>query len=195
MTKKDAIIDAAVKEFGEYSYDAASVNRIISRSGTSKGTFYHYFEDKKALYFTIIEKAVNIKREYFVRMMSHMRSGGNDFFDMLKDQAKIAAVFMRENPDLYQFGNRFLREQSPIRDEVYQKIMPEISASFSGVVAEAVKSGNVSDRYPAEFVARIVNHLTINYYDILFDGNELPDSEEFCRQLDMLFDFMQRGLS
>ena len=195
MTKRDAIIDAAIKEFGENSYDAASVNRIISRSGTSKGTFYHYFKDKKALYFTIIGRSVEIKQEFLARMLAQMRVDGNDFFDMMKAQTKIAAVFMRENPDLSKFGTQFLKEQGPIRDEVFAKIVPEVSASFSDVIAAAVRNGNLSDRYPPDFVARIVSYLTVNYYDILFDKNELPDGEELWNRLDMLFDFMERGLS
>jgi len=195
VTIRDAIIDAAIKEFGENSYDAASVNRIISRSGTSKGTFYHYFKDKKALYFTIIGRSVEIQQEFLARMLAQMRVDGNDFFDMMKAQTKIAAVFMRENPDLSKFGTQFLKEQGPIRDEVFAKIVPEVSASFSDVIAAAVRNGNLSDRYPPDFVARIVSYLTVNYYDILFDKNELPDGEELWNRLDMLFDFMERGLS
>ncbi|NCB51261.1 MAG: TetR/AcrR family transcriptional regulator [Clostridia bacterium] len=195
MTKRDAIIDAAVREFGEYSYDAASVNRIISSSGTSKGTFYHYFKDKKELYFTIIENSVKIKQEYFVSMFAQMHSEGNDFFDMMKDQAKIAAVFMREHPDLYQFGIQFAREQNPVKDEVFAKVVPEVSASFAGIIAAAVSRGNISDRYPSDFVERIVSHLSINYYDILFDRNEQPEIGELWKRLDMMFDFMKRGLT
>lgn len=195
MTKRDAIIDAAFKEFGEFSYDAASVNRIISNSGTSKGTFYHYFKDKKELYFTTIERAVEIKQKYFALMLAQMSSEGNDFFDMMKDQAKIAAAFMQENPELYQFGTQFAREQNPIKDEVFAKVIPEVSALYSEIIAAAVSRGNISDRYPPDFIARIVGHLTLNYYDILFDRNDQPEIEELWKRLDMLFDFMKRGLS
>jgi hypothetical protein len=128
-------------------------------------------------------------------MLARMSSEGNDFFDMMKDQAKIAAGFMRENPDIYQFGTQFAKEQSPIKDEVFNKIVPQVSASYSAVIAAAVKSGNISDRYPPDFVARIVSHLSVNYYDILFDKNEQPEIDELWERLDMLFDFMKRGLS
>ena len=82
MSKRDNIITAAIKEFGEFSYDAASINRIIKASGTSKGTFYHYFEDKKTLYFSIIEYTMQMKKAHFARIMESITQEGKSFFDV-----------------------------------------------------------------------------------------------------------------
>jgi len=55
MSKKNAkntkgkIITAAWDLFYEQGYDDTTVEEIIERSGTSKGSFYHYFEGKDAL--------------------------------------------------------------------------------------------------------------------------------------------------
>ena len=124
MSKRNDIIDAAIKEFGEYSYDTASINRIIMVSGTSKGTFYHYFHDKKGLYFAIIEDAIKIKQEYFARMMEDVKQEDNNFFDIMKAQAKASAEFMRENPGLWKFSTQFVKEQSRIKNEFEEKYYP-----------------------------------------------------------------------
>lgn len=195
MSKRDDIIDAAIKEFGENSYDAASVNRIIKASGTSKGTFYHYFSDKKALYFTIIEDSIRIKQDYFARMMEHVKQEENDFFDMLKVQAKAGAVFMRENPDLYKFGTQFTKEQSKIKDEFASKYLPELSGSFMKIVEAGIAGKNFTKRYPAEFIGRVIGYTTLNYYDIFFDKDATPSPEKIEKMLDMLFDFLKRGFS
>jgi AcrR family transcriptional regulator len=195
MSKRDAIIDAAVKEFGENSYDAASINRIIKASGTSKGTFYHYFHNKKALYFTIIENAVKIKHGYFARMMAHIEKEDTDFFDLLKAQAKAGAEFMRDNPALYKFGLQFTKERTAIRDEFTAKYMPELSGSFMNIVEAGIAGKNFTKRYPADFTARIIGYTSLNYYDILFDKNEAPSPQRIEQMLDMLFDFLKRGFS
>jgi len=195
MSKRDDIIDAAIKEFGENSYDAASINRIIKLSGTSKGTFYHYFSDKKALYFSIIEDAVRIKQEYFARMMGHVKQEENDFFEMMKAQAKAGAVFMHENPGLYKFGTQFIKEQSHIKDEFAATYLPELSGSFMKIVEAGIAGKNFTKRYPAEFTARIIGYTTLNYYDILFDKDEMPTPEKIEQMLDLLFDFLKRGFS
>ena len=46
---KGKIITAAWDLFYEQGYDVTTVEEIIEKSGTSKGSFYHYFEGKDAL--------------------------------------------------------------------------------------------------------------------------------------------------
>ena len=55
MAKRDGrntrgrIINAAWELFYEQGYEDTTIDEIIERSGTSKGSFYHYFEGKDAL--------------------------------------------------------------------------------------------------------------------------------------------------
>ena len=46
---KGKIINAAWDLFYEQGYDDTTIEEIIHKSGTSKGSFYHYFEGKDAL--------------------------------------------------------------------------------------------------------------------------------------------------
>ena len=48
-TTKKKIVSAAWRLFYEQGYDDTTVEEIIAESGTSKGSFYHYFEGKDAL--------------------------------------------------------------------------------------------------------------------------------------------------
>ncbi len=50
---KGRIISAAWKLFYEQGYDNTTVEEIIEESGTSKGSFYHYFNGKDALLETL----------------------------------------------------------------------------------------------------------------------------------------------
>jgi AcrR family transcriptional regulator len=55
--KREAILRAAAEEFANKGFDGASINRIIQRSGMSKGSVYYYFEDKSDLFATVVEVA------------------------------------------------------------------------------------------------------------------------------------------
>ena len=46
---KGKIVSAAWKLFYEQGYDRTTVDDIVEASGTSKGSFYHYFESKESL--------------------------------------------------------------------------------------------------------------------------------------------------
>ena len=46
---KSKIVSAAWKLFYEQGYDYTTIDEIIKESGTSRGSFYHYFDGKDAL--------------------------------------------------------------------------------------------------------------------------------------------------
>ena len=50
---KGRIISAAWKLFYEQGYEGTTVEDIVFESGTSKGSFYHYFDGKEALMGTL----------------------------------------------------------------------------------------------------------------------------------------------
>ncbi len=49
-------MDAAIEEIAANGIEGASYNRIIERSGLSKGVVYYYFENKESLYNTVLEE-------------------------------------------------------------------------------------------------------------------------------------------
>ncbi|PLX39270.1 MAG: TetR/AcrR family transcriptional regulator [Hyphomicrobiales bacterium] len=54
--KRDAILDVSGKLFAERGYDGASMNQIAVVCGVSKALLYHYYANKEALLFDIIER-------------------------------------------------------------------------------------------------------------------------------------------
>ncbi len=55
--KQEALLAAAADEFAARGYESASLNRIIERAGSSKGSLYYYFDDKADLLRTVVERA------------------------------------------------------------------------------------------------------------------------------------------
>lgn len=56
--RQERILAAAGEEFAERGYAGASVNRILESAGLSKGVLYYYFEDKRDLFATALERAM-----------------------------------------------------------------------------------------------------------------------------------------
>jgi AcrR family transcriptional regulator len=56
--RRAAILAVASEEFALHGYEGASYNRIIERSGLSKGALYYYFDDKEDLYVTVLRDAL-----------------------------------------------------------------------------------------------------------------------------------------
>ena len=62
---RQRILEAALHEFSQRGYDAASLNTLCADNDISKGIIYHYFQDKDALYLLCV-------RECFERLTAHL---------------------------------------------------------------------------------------------------------------------------
>jgi AcrR family transcriptional regulator len=56
--RQQRLFDSAAEEFSVHGYDAASLNRILERSGMSKSSLYYYFDDKADLFTTLVERSI-----------------------------------------------------------------------------------------------------------------------------------------
>jgi len=54
-----ARLDVAAEEFATHGFESASLNRIIQRSDTNKGSFYYYFDNKEDLFGTVLRDAMS----------------------------------------------------------------------------------------------------------------------------------------
>ncbi len=58
-TRKDRIMDAALRIFAEKSFQEATISEISKEAGVSEATIYEYFGTKEDLLFAIPEKISN----------------------------------------------------------------------------------------------------------------------------------------
>lgn len=55
-TTRERIIGAAAEVFAEKGYRRSAVDDIVGRSGTSKGSFYHFFPSKEGIFLAVLER-------------------------------------------------------------------------------------------------------------------------------------------
>ncbi len=56
---KEAILHAAIAEFGKHGYDGASLNAAFTQAGISKGRVYHYYDNNDQIYLDCVEVCLN----------------------------------------------------------------------------------------------------------------------------------------
>jgi len=62
--KKDAVVRESLREFALHGYEIASLSNVITRLGLAKGSFYRYFESKKALYLFLLESCTALRLQF-----------------------------------------------------------------------------------------------------------------------------------
>ncbi len=80
--KKKKLLDASFKEFSLNNFNDVSINRIIKEAGIPRGSFYMYFEDKKDLYFYLLEQYGEILVD---NMKKDLIKNKGDLFKMFQD--------------------------------------------------------------------------------------------------------------
>lgn len=114
--KRQKLIEAAIDEFNEYGIDNASYNRIIERSGISKGSVYYHFENKDALLNVVME-------EIGERVLKAVPEGElpetrEKFWESLWDDREKKFDFFSKNPALGHILIMSLGEKEPAMEYV-----------------------------------------------------------------------------
>ena len=88
---RSKIVSAAWELFYENGYDDTTIDEIVDRSGTSRGSFYHYFAGKDALLSTLS----TIFDEKYMELAEHLEEQGSCFDRLIYLNHEL--FFMIEN--------------------------------------------------------------------------------------------------
>jgi len=133
--KQQKILEAAMYEFSKELYQDASLNKIIKQANIPRGSFYMYFEDKKDLYFYLLDRYA---KQFSMFVTTVIEENDGDLFLGLKkiidifykdlskrkDYNFIKNIFRSMN---YFIANRLLTKKTKERLEVdiYEKVNPK----------------------------------------------------------------------
>ena len=128
---KGKIINAAWDLFYEQGYEDTTVEEIIKKSGTSKGSFYHYFEGKDAL----LGSLSYIFDEEYVRLMDTMPEDmpclerllylNHELFSVIEDRIDIELLTRLYSTQLITKGEKHLLDNKRLYYKLLRKLVIE----------------------------------------------------------------------
>lgn len=160
--KRQKIIDAAMLEFENNSFDSASINQIISTAQISKGSFYQYFEDKKDIYKHIIELMLQKKMTYITPAMQNPFAHG--FFEVIRDMNQSGLEFAKNHPRFTKIGNLLLRNPAhPIYLEIISGGQEQAYKAYEMLLNRAIETGEVRSDIDVAFTAKMIFKLSSEF--------------------------------
>lgn len=195
--RREHLLAAALEEFIAYSYEEASLNRIIKNAGISKGTFYYHFQDKQALYLSLLRSAADAKMEFLEGALAEdLHNDDWSLFEILRHQARFGVEFAKSHPGYYLFGLMFLREKG---NEIYRTAMEsldDISESYyDDLLERAMERGDFREGVSRKFIKRILPFVLYRFDEIFDVKKDEIDFDLMIRNFDTLIDFMEHGLA
>ena len=125
------IIEAAWKLFYSYGYDDTTVDEIIRESGTSRGSFYHYFEGKDAL----LSSLSYLFDEKYEELMETLDPNMNSFdllmylnqelFAMIENSISLDLLARLYSSQLITRGDKHLLEHNRTYYKVLRRVIQQ----------------------------------------------------------------------
>jgi AcrR family transcriptional regulator len=179
--KRIALLEAAAKEFAEYGYEQASLNRILEAGGMSKGAAYYYFDDKADVFATTIRHYLDT---IFVELTKHVMQFEPEVFWPNFKQLYIEHLLVNAKEESWRFG--VARALFGLAEA--QLAHPEIQATFAKInhwVERLIEQGQAIDVIRRDLPKSLLIKLAISV-DTTIDewfaehGKDLPEEERLA---------------
>ena len=193
---KGELLQEALLEFACKGFDSASLNQIIKRSGISKGSFYHHFNNKEELFLKVVERAAEEKLAFISRWIKEKEVNGErlGFFDTLELLMEGGIEFALQHPELSQFllsimKNRELRSKAEdLSPEYYDQV-------FDPMVKEAISQGELRSDMDPNFIMKLLKYSFMSFGELLMDSNEDVLNRDLLKEQSRQFlEFIKYGL-
>ncbi len=117
--RRDAILNAALKEFATKGYDEASTNVIAKEAGISKGLMFHYVNSKKDLFLFLYDYCTDmLNKEYF----SLMNFSEKDIFERLRQSYLLQLELLQKHPWIFEFNKITAAKSDEVNKEIEEKL-------------------------------------------------------------------------
>lgn len=147
---KSKIINAAWDLFYEIGYENTTVEEIIEKSGTSKGSFYHYFEGKDAL----LSSLSYVFDQEYTRLQETLPDSMNSYdkllflneklFAVIEDRIDIDLLTRLYSTQLVTKGEKHLLDNK----RIYYRLLKKI-------VSDGQKNGHITDRMTVNEIVKL----------------------------------------
>lgn len=183
-TTREKLLVAARKVFVAKGYHDAKIDDIAELAGVGKGTFYLYFEDKRAVFAELVDGLFERLSASILRVDSRA-----DIAAQVRHNIRAVIAVLLAEPEL----TRLLLSYASGLDPAFLK---KIRSFYDGVrvliettLAEGQKMGIVAQGDPRLFALWSIGALKEVLLDFAVHGTQRPREE----LVDALFSLAQRG--
>ena len=133
--RREAILEAATSLFATHGYDGASLDAIIERSQTSKGTLYHYFQSKEELYSCVLERMLEQIWEQAYPSQCLEEADASSFWPLMVASWRRSVEHMGRHPEHMALWRTFQEQWRALGDAGPTRRLKERSLQMSSRIA------------------------------------------------------------
>ena len=189
--RRDALLNAALKEFSTQGYDNASTNVIAKEAGISKALMFHYVNSKQDLFLFVYDYFSELlDREYYCKMDYSEK----DIFARLRQSYILQMELMKQYPWLLEFNKLSSKTSS---DEINKALEDRVPTKPSCNIFEQIDITKFRDGLDIEKCKQFILWANIGFTNELLDNfrnSKAPNLnyESIVATLDEYFDELRK---
>ncbi|HVP66055.1 MAG TPA: TetR/AcrR family transcriptional regulator [Anaeromyxobacteraceae bacterium] len=147
------LLGVALREFADQGFEQASLNRILTAAGVSKGACYYYFDDKEDLFATAVERAVDLAVAR-LQMPTFDGLSPQQFWPAVERLVGGWIEILESSSDLVRVSR--LLDESRRRSPRFAGIVAKGHALWRTLIETGQRLGCVRDDLPLELLLRLI---------------------------------------
>ncbi len=194
--KREKIVNAAMDEFAAYSFNDASVNRIIKQSGIAVGSFYQYFDDLKDLYYLVLTLAMKSKYEHLKAEINSLKN--HDFISTIRALYRGGVKFAFSDKRFFDISNNLLKSNDLdiIKRLTDSAENSEIVEFVNNLIKDAIDNGEIRNDIDSRLIVSIITSLNTSFIEhMLYEKPEGLYGDDYNMISDKVIDLLMNGIA
>jgi len=158
--KRKLILKVAAKIISEKGYSQTTIDEITKKSGIGKGTFYIYFKDKNALFFSIVEEDINNLLDEIKKTVEKI----DDFFEKLKKIIRMYLAYHERNYFLFKI---LIQEKPFLKRSDFAKFWEDFFSKWDfieGDILNQIRKNRIKKIEPPDIIYSLLGILHGNIH-------------------------------
>jgi AcrR family transcriptional regulator len=192
--RRDAILNAALKEFALKGFDNSSTNVIAKEAGISKALLFHYVSNKQALFLFVHDYFAEIlDKEYLAKIDFSEK----DIFAKLRQSYLLQISLMKQYPWIFEFDKLSVASKSGELNRELEKRPDKKQSSCDHQIFNIIDISKFGAGLDIEKCKQFILWSNVGFTNQILDDIRNPgtsnlDYEHIVTALDEYFDELRK---
>ncbi len=191
--KHKRIIDSAMDEFSNKTYEQVNLSEIIKNAKIPRGSFYQYFEDKEDLYMYLIELGRNAKMEYLKETLQNKDE--IPFMTLVRKLFEQGIMFALNHENYVKLFDLLLKNKNYIYDKIIAENIEIAIKIYGDLIEKDKQKGLIRQEINTQVFAKMIVELTTNITvdDLDLDNTDLS-YQHMKEKINQLLLILEKGV-
>jgi AcrR family transcriptional regulator len=159
--RQTEILQLAAEEFARSGFQGTSYNQLLERLQLGKSSAYYYFEDKRDLFLTVIERCYT---DYFAELAQLPQPQSvAEYWDFVERSSCSGFESMLADPTLAGLLQCLEREQALLGELAAERVLQKMSGFYRGMLEVGQRLGAVRSDVPPALLAEVVRGIAVSF--------------------------------